>query len=165
MEVLKPGVNWEDMHLLAERVIIEHLLAIGIINKAPMEELVEKRVGAVFFPHGLGHFLGLRVHDIGGYTKGDKQVRSTKAGLKSLRTRRDMEEGMIITVEPGCYFIDFIIEEALKDDRAPYLNKAKIDEYRSVGGVRLEDDVLITKDGVECLSNLPRKWEDVEKIL
>jgi Xaa-Pro dipeptidase len=62
----------------------------------------------------LGHFLGLKTHDIGGYTHGPKKERSTLAGLKSLRTRRDMEENMVITVEPGCYFIDFIIKNALE---------------------------------------------------
>ena len=73
-----------------------------------MEELQEKRVGAVFFPHGLGHLIGLRVHDIGGYITGPP--RSDKVGLRNLRTRRDMEEGVVMTVEPGCYFIDFIIK-------------------------------------------------------
>ena len=77
------------MHLLAERVILEHLMNIGIVNKSPMEELVEHRIGAIFFPHGLGHFFGLKVHDIGGYTDGP--ARSEKEGLSKLRTRRVLE--------------------------------------------------------------------------
>lgn len=89
LETMRPGLNWADMHLLAERVILEHLIEIGIVNKFPMEELQEQRIGAVFFPHGLGHFLGLRVHDVGGYTAGPP--RSDKAGIRSLRTRRDLE--------------------------------------------------------------------------
>ena len=73
---------------------------------------------------------------------------------------------MVITVEPGCYFIDFIIENALKNpEQSPYLCKEKIDEYREVGGVRLEDNVVVKKDGVEMLSSLPRKIEELEKII
>lgn len=79
-------------------------------------------MGAIFFPHGLGHLLGLRVHDVGGYTEGEE--RSKEAGLKSLRTRRVLQEGMVITVEPGCYFIDFIIKNALNNpDLKKYLNE------------------------------------------
>ena len=123
---IKPGVKWDEMHLLAERVILEHLMNIGIVNKSPMEELVEHRIGAIFFPHGLGHFFGLKVHDIGGYTDGP--TRSEKEGLSKLRTRRVLEEGMCITVEPGCYFIDFKIEKSLNDPvKSKYLNKEKID--------------------------------------
>jgi Xaa-Pro dipeptidase len=67
---VKPGVMWGDMHLLAERVLLKHLVQLGIVNEFPLEELVEKRIGAVFFPHGLGHLFGLKVHDVGGYTEG-----------------------------------------------------------------------------------------------
>ena len=101
-----------------------------------MEELVEHRIGAIFFPHGLGHLFGLKTHDIGGYTAGP--ARSEKEGLSKLRTRRVLEEGICITVQPGCYFIDFKIEKSLNDPvKSKYLNKEKIEEYKSVGGVRL----------------------------
>lgn len=133
---IKPGVKWDDMHLLAEKVILEHLIKIGIVNEFPMEELQEKRVGAIFFPHGLGHFFGLKTHDVGGYIQGPP--RSDKEGLSKLRTRRVLEEGVCITVEPGCYFIDFKLEKSLNDPvLSKYLNRAKVEEYRMVGGVRL----------------------------
>ena len=129
-----------------------------------MEELVEKRIGAIFFPHGLGHFFGLRTHDIGGYTAGPP--RSEKEGLSKLRTRRTLEQGMCITVEPGIYFIDFKIKNSLNNPEiAKYLNADKIEKYRSVGGVRLEDDIVITKDGYENLTPMPREIEDVEEML
>lgn len=86
---IKPGVKWDEMHLLAERVILEHLIKIGIVKDYPMEELVEQRVGAIFFPHGLGHLFGLKTHDVGGYTEGP--ARSDKAGLSKLRTRRVLQ--------------------------------------------------------------------------
>jgi len=82
----KPGVRWADMHLLAERVILTELKAAGVLV-GEVEEMVEKRMGAVFMPHGLGHFMGLDVHDVGGYL-GDAEPRSTLPGLKSLRTTR-----------------------------------------------------------------------------
>lgn len=152
------------MHLLAERIILQHLVKMGIVLDRPIEELVEKRIGAIFFPHGLGHLFGLKVHDLGGYTEGP--LRSPLAGLSKLRTRRTLEEGICITVEPGLYFIDFMIKRALENpETAPYLNPAKIDEYKEVGGVRLEDDIVITKDGYELLSSLPRPIEEVEKLL
>jgi Xaa-Pro dipeptidase len=110
---VRPGVNWEDMHLLAERIILQHLIKMGVVNDRPMQELVDKRIGAIFFPHGLGHLFGLKVHDIGGYTEGP--LRSELAGLSKLRTRRTLEEGICITVEPGLYFIDFMIKRALEN--------------------------------------------------
>lgn len=140
-KALKPGVNWGDMHLLAERTMMGHLIKIGLVKEAPLDELEKKRVGAVFQPHGLGHFIGTRVHDVGGYGRGCPE-RSKLAGLSKLRTRRDIQKGNYITIEPGCYFNDYILSQAFNNPEvAPYLNKDKIDEYRIVGGVRIEDDV------------------------
>lgn len=127
-EAVKPGVQWSDMHLLAEEVILKHLIQMGVVKDSPIQDLIAKRVGAVFFPHGLGHLFGLKVHDVGGYTEG--LPRSGEAGLSKLRTRRILEEGICITVEPGLYFIDFMIKKALENaDIAPYLNPEKIEEY------------------------------------
>ncbi|CAD5228315.1 unnamed protein product [Bursaphelenchus xylophilus] len=105
-ENAKPGVRWNDMHILAEKVVLEHLVKAGILN-GDVNEMVEKRVGAVFQPHGLGHLLGLDVHDCGGYL-GDALPRSHLPGLKSLRLTRTLKERMVLTIEPGCYFIDTV---------------------------------------------------------
>jgi Xaa-Pro dipeptidase len=95
------------MHLLAEAVLIRHLIGMGALHGDP-QAIQDKRLGAIFFPHGLGHLFGLLVHDVGGYNKG-QPARSDKFGLKSLRMRRQLKAGMTITVEPGLYFIPFLI--------------------------------------------------------
>lgn len=123
------------MHHLAEARILEHLIKIGLVVDAPIDELVQKRVGAVFMPHGLGHLignistiyfglisknklisiLGLRVHDVGGYAPGHPEKHKELAGLKSLRTRRTLKDGMCISVEPGCYFNKVILHNAFNN--------------------------------------------------
>ncbi|KAK6028563.1 aminopeptidase P domain protein, partial [Ostertagia ostertagi] len=100
----KPGVRWTDMHILSEKVILTHLKKAGLLT-GDIDEMVNARLGAVFMPHGLGHLIGLDVHDCGGYL-GDALPRSDLPGLKSLRTTRTLKEIMVITIEPGCYFID-----------------------------------------------------------
>ncbi|CAD5221243.1 unnamed protein product [Bursaphelenchus okinawaensis] len=160
----KPGVCWTDMHLLAERIILEHLKNAKILTKS-IDEMVEKRIGAVFFPCGLGHFLGLDVHDVGGYL-GDATERSTLAGLKNIRTTRTLQERMVITIEPGVYFIDTLLDEALANpETAKYFNKEVLQEYRGFGGVRIEDDVVIWVNGNECINDVPRTVEEIEEFM
>jgi Xaa-Pro dipeptidase len=159
---VRPGVKWDDMHLLAEKIMVTHLIRLGLIKETPWEELEDKRVGAVFFPHGLGHLLGLRVHDVGGYLPGHPE-RIKKAGLKSLRTRRVLKAGMYITVEPGCYFTDYTLNMAKNNPEiSGYINWDKVEEYKEVGGVRIEDDILITEDGHEDFTKVPRTVEEIE---
>jgi Xaa-Pro dipeptidase len=159
---MSPGVEWTDMHLLAERVIIEGLVELEVL-KGSADELQQKRMGAIFFPHGLGHFLGHDTHDVGGYICG--HARSSEPGLKSLRTRRVLEEGMVITVEPGCYFIDFAIDRALNDSETKGFFGARLEEFRGFGGVRIEDDVLVTANGAEILTDVPRTVEEIEAVM
>ncbi|KAI6176372.1 Peptidase M24B and Peptidase M24 domain containing protein [Aphelenchoides bicaudatus] len=138
-----PGVRWTEMHLLAERVILTHLRDAKIVT-GDVEEMLKARVGAIFMPHGLGHFMGLDVHDCGGYL-GDALERSTLPGLKSLRTTRTLQERMVITIEPGCYFVDTLLDKALVDPKlSKYLNDDVLKTYRGFGGVRIEDDVKRT---------------------
>lgn len=161
-KAVKPGVKWDDMHLLAERIIVRHLIKLGLIKDTPIEELEQKRVGAVFFPHGLGHFLGLRVHDVGGYLPGHPE-RHTTAGLRSLRTRRVLQAGMCITVEPGCYFTNYTLNKAKNDSEIKdYINWDEVEKYRGFGGVRIEDDIVITEDGCEDFTKVPRTVEQIE---
>uniref|UniRef100_A0AC35TKM6 AMP_N domain-containing protein n=1 Tax=Rhabditophanes sp. KR3021 TaxID=114890 RepID=A0AC35TKM6_9BILA len=163
-EAAKPGLFWYDMHMLAEKIILEELKKIGLIVGC-VEEAVKARVGAVFMPHGLGHMLGLSVHDPAGHL-GDAVPRSTLPGLKSCRVSRSLKERMVITIEPGCYFIDFLIDEALEDPvLSKFLNREAIAPFRGFGGIRIEDDVVIWAKGNENMSILPRTVEEIEAYM
>jgi Xaa-Pro dipeptidase len=115
-------------------------------------------------PHGLGHLMGLDVHDVGGYPEG--VTRSEEPGLRSLRCGRRLEAGMVITVEPGVYFIDAVLEPALADPRyAPFLVPEAIARFRGKGGVRIEDDVLVTAAGATNLTSVPRTVDEIERVM
>lgn len=163
LDASKPGVSWLDMHLLADRVILEELRAGGLLV-GHIDEMMEHRVSAVFFPHGLGHFLGIDTHDVGGYPHNLQRV--AKPGLKSLRTTRTLAKGMVLTIEPGVYFIDYLLDQALADPvLSKYLVKSEIDKYRGIGGVRIEDDVYINETGAELLNDVPRTVDEIEAFM
>ena len=185
---MEPGVSWVECHIAAELEIVKGLHAIGILQLSPatagetsvdvLEKLVrECRLGAVFMPHGLGHLIGIDTHDVGGYLEGTP-LRSPEPGLRSLRTARILKESMVLTVEPGCYFIDHLLDEAMEEGSplAPFLNKELINaEYRGYGGVRLEDVVTVTAKvpcgtdrGYSCVRNFtlcPRTVKEVEMVM
>ncbi|KAK3086899.1 hypothetical protein FSP39_025174 [Pinctada imbricata] len=163
MKAVKPGVCWTDMHLLADRVHLEELKKLGLVH-GDVDEMMKVRLGAVFMPHGLGHFMGVDTHDVGGYPEGTE--RSKEAGLKSLRTARTLEARMVLTIEPGVYFIDVLLDAALKNpEQACFLNRELIDQYRGFGGVRIEDDIAVTEDGMELLTCVPRTVEEIETLM
>lgn len=129
---LKEGVLWDDVHLLAHKIAIDGLLELGIL-KGDKDEILANRTSVAFFPHGLGHYLGMDTHDTGGnpnYADTDKMFRY-------LRVRGKLPAGSVITVEPGIYFCSFIIEPYLKDTtHSKYINQDVLDKYWDVGGVR-----------------------------
>ena len=128
-------------------------------------------MGFIFQPHGLGHLIGLDVHDAGGYLHGYTPERDQRPGLKNLRTARVMKAGMCMTIEPGCYFIDFLLNGELDKKSLnidlKYLNMDLIKEFqKEVGGVRIEDVVAITETGCELLSfGIPRTTEEIESCM
>lgn len=163
-KLMAPGVSWVDCHLAADREIVIALLGIGVLQNGTVDELCAARMGAVFMPHGLGHLIGCDTHDVGGYIEGTPE-REKAPGTGKLRTARVMEEGMVMTSEPGCYFINALIDNALQNpDQAKFINKEVVDRFRGFGGVRLEDVVLVTSDGVENLTTAPRTIEEVESV-
>lgn len=106
MNTAKPGTSWADMHKLANITLLEELKKGGLL-KGDVNEMFEAGLAAIFQPHGLGHFLGLDVHDVGGYIEGHPQ-RPELRGLNRLRTARLLEKNMVLTIEPGCYFINTV---------------------------------------------------------
>lgn len=160
---MKPGINWRDMHTLAYKIGLTKLTEAGLL-KGDVEDMMKVNLGATFMPHGLGHFMGCDTHDVGGYLKGYPAKLTDMGGYKSLRTSRNLEPGMLITCEPGLYFIRCLLDEAYSNpEKAKFMNKDVIEElYFPIGGCRIEDDILITETGIEDLSNVPRTVEDVE---
>ncbi|KAM7233591.1 hypothetical protein CapIbe_015727 [Capra ibex] len=163
MSAMKPGVWWPDMHRLADRIHLEELTRIGLLTGS-VDAMVQVHLGAVFMPHGLGHFLGLDVHDVGGYPEGVDRI--DEPGLRRLRTARHLEPRMVLTVEPGIYFIDHLLDEALADPaRACFFNREVLQRFRGFGGVRIEEDVVVTDTGMELLTCVPRTVEEVEACM
>ncbi|NEP42449.1 MAG: M24 family metallopeptidase, partial [Okeania sp. SIO2H7] len=153
---VKPGVEYKDIHLLGCKVIAEGLVDLGILKGKP-EDLVETDAHALFFPHGIGHLLGLDVHDmedlgdLAGYEEG--RSRSSRFGLGFLRLNRPLQRGMLITIEPGFYQVPAILNNP--DFRSKYdgvVNWDKLEKFADVRGIRIEDDVLVTENGAEILT-------------
>uniref|UniRef100_W5M1I3 Xaa-Pro dipeptidase n=1 Tax=Lepisosteus oculatus TaxID=7918 RepID=W5M1I3_LEPOC len=163
MAAIKPGVAWPDMHRLADRVHLEELLRIGIL-RGSVDDMVKAHLGAVFMPHGLGHLLGIDVHDVGGYPEGVERI--DEPGLRSLRTGRVLQERMVLTVEPGIYFIDHLLDQALASPaQSCFINRDVLSRFRGFGGVRIEDDIAVTAEGMELLTCVPRTVEEVEAYM
>lgn len=169
VEGVAPGVHFRDLHLKVSTALTEGLVELGILKGDP-SELVAQGVHALFFPHGLGHLVGLDVHDMedlgdrAGYQEGE--TRSEQFGLSYLRLSRELEEGMAVTIEPGFYRVPALIDGPLGAQFAQYLDREVLAKYDDVRGIRLEDMVLVTADGGELLSaDLPVSSQAVEAML
>lgn len=161
---MRPSVSWSDMHMLANRVILQGLKEGGLLMGS-IDEMMDEDLGAVFMPHGLGHFLGLDTHDVGGYLAGHPG-RIQRPGLNKLRTARLLEVGMVITVEPGCYFNPALLLPAFKDPKkSKYMVVDRIKSFIGMGGVRIEDNCVITEFGIENLTVVPRSVADIELVM
>ena len=166
---LKPGVAFKDIHLLAAQTIANGMKDLGLM-KGDIHEAVNAGAHALFFQCGLGHMMGLDVHDMEnlgevwvGY---NGEPKSTLFGLKSLRLARKLEPGFVLTIEPGIYFIPELIDMWKAEKRfAEFINYDKVEEYRNFGGLRNEEDYLITPDGARRLGkHVPVTIEDVESM-
>lgn len=163
IEMVKPGIKMEDLHMSAAEIILEGLKRMGLV-KGSIEELLENDIFALFFPHGLGHFLGLDTHDVGGYPKGVDRI--DRPGIRFLRARRELQTGMVITIEPGLYFIPALLKKAMEDEeKSKFLNADKLESYFEFGGVRIEDNIIVTEDGHENMTDIPKEIKEIEKII
>ncbi len=167
---IKPKIPFKTVHLKSVEVIAEGLKAVGLM-KGNMKNAVEAGAHALFMPHGLGHLLGLDVHDMENYGENnfgydDKLKRSTQFGLKYLRYARPLVQGVVMTVEPGIYFIPQLIDKWESEKKfTEFINYNKVNAYRDFGGIRIEDDMLVTKNGSRVLGRpIPKAVEDVEEI-
>jgi len=164
---MRPGTSWVAMHRIATKTQIEHLIAGGIL-KGNLDEVTASGVGNNFFPCGLGHFIGCDTHDVGGYLENNPEriVDEGPHGIKKLRTARDLEEGMVLTVEPGIYFVDHLLDLALADPKKEkFIVKERLAQFRGFGGVRFEDVVAVTKTGVANYTLCPRTPEEIESVM
>ena len=146
----RTGAEWREVHLAVARDLAEGLVALGILRGAP-DSLVEQDAHALFFPHGLGHLVGLGVRDASGYLPGRK--RSPRFGLAFLRCDFPLQPGYVITVEPGLYFIPALLKDPERRSRyRDAVNWTKVDTLLGFGGIRIEDDVLVTSGDPEVLT-------------
>ena len=167
---LKTGVEYLDIHLLAAKTIAEGLVNLGILKGQP-EQLVEMDAHALFFPHGVGHLLGLDVHDmedlgdLAGYEIG--RERSSRFGLSFLRLNRPLASGMLVTIEPGFYQVPAILNNTETRQKYQHIvNWEKLKHFYDVRGIRIEDDVLVTTKGAEVLTKeLPSNTDAIEDLL
>ena len=167
----KPGVKWLDVHMGVATIMTERLKDLGLM-KGNTEDAVQAGAHAMFFPHGLGHMMGMDVHDMEGlgqqYVGFDDEVRpSTQFGTNCLRCGRRLQEGWVMTDEPGIYFIPALIDDwRAKGINKEFINFDVVEGYKDFGGIRIEDDILITADGCRVLGqHIPYHLDEVEKFL
>ena len=167
----KPGIMYKDMHMLSAKVVAQGLKDIGIM-KGDVDEAVANGAHALFYPHGLGHMMGMDVHDMEGlgenYVGYDETVqRSNQFGLAFLRMARKLEPGFVITVEPGIYFIPALIDIWKRENKlTDFINYQKLEEYRNFGGIRIEDDILITDKACRVLGKpIPKTVKEIEDLM
>jgi Xaa-Pro aminopeptidase len=171
INVIKPGLFYKDIHTIASETIAGGLRDLGIL-KGNVEEIVQAGAHALFFPHGIGHLLGLDVHDLENlgehYTGYDETIqRSSQFGLSALRFGKKLIPGHILTVEPGIYFIPQLISKWESEKKFfEYINYDKAKDYLDFGGIRIEDNVLVTEDGYRVLGKpIPKSFDDIETVM
>ncbi len=149
---VRAGVQWADVHMAAHRAVAAVLRDAEVID-CNADEALASGLSGVFMPHGVGHLLGLQVHDVGGWQQsaaGGEIARP--AGHPYLRLTRRLEAGFVVTMEPGLYFIESLLAQARGDSRGAHINWQRVENLRKYGGIRIEDDLAVTASGCENLT-------------
>lgn len=169
--LIRPGITYKEVHLEVAKVLVQGMIKRNLM-KGDVQKAVECGAHAMFMPHGLGHMLGLDVHDMEGLGEnyvgyGDELQRSTQFGLKSLRLGRTLQTGFIFTVEPGIYFIPELIKRWKNENKfSEFLNYEEIEKYSNFGGMRYEGNFVITETGARRLGEkMPKTPEEVEEAM
>jgi Xaa-Pro dipeptidase len=163
MEMIRAGVLWEDIHMKAHTVGATGLRDLGILHQTlTTEQILDSHVMTRFFPHGLGHYLGMDTHDCGG----NANYEDPNPYFTYLRKRGPLPAGAVITNEPGIYFRRFPLEQELRDGKWDgVVDQDVLARYWRVGGVRIEDDVVVKEDGYENLTTVKSDWQSVEEMV
>ena len=171
IEATAPGVSNRDLHMLAARVIATGLKNLGLM-KGNVDDAVTEGAHAMFFPHGLGHMMGLDVHDMEGLGENfvgyDEEIkRSKQFGTAFLRLGRKHQPGFVFTIEPGIYFIPALIDQWKREGKfTEFINYDKVESFKDFGGIRIEDDVLVTETGFRVLGKpIPKTVAEIEAIM
>ena len=168
-ELIKPEITYKEVHLEVCKVLAEGMKKRGLM-KGDINEAVKAGAHTIFFPHGLGHMLGLDVHDMEAlgenYVGYDEFARDMQFGLKSLRLARKLKPGYVFTVEPGIYFIPELVKRWKEAGKfTEFLNYEEIEKYLDFGGMRYEGDFLITETGARRLGEkMPKYFDEIEEL-
>lgn len=148
VEACAPGVRYPDVHLQAHRGVAELLVRFRIVKDLDADGAYERRITSTFLPHGVGHYLGLQVHDVAGFAADRAGTTIPKPeGHPYLRLTREIETGNVFTIEPGLYFIASLLGDLQKSPEAKYVDWSRVDAFRKYGGVRIEDNIVVTENG------------------
>ena len=171
IEAIKPEIKYRDIHFLSAKTIVKGLKAIGLM-KGDTDDAVKAGAHTLFMPHGLGHMMGMDVHDMEdlgeNYVGYDDEVkRSDQFGLAFLRMGKRHKPGYVFTIEPGCYFIPALINQWRSEKKhEAFISYEKVETYKDFGGIRIEDDVLVTDNGHRVLGTpIPKTVEEIEDTM
>lgn len=170
-KVTRPGITYKEVHTAASRVLAQGYKNLGIL-KGDVDDIVANGAHSLLMPHGLGHMMGLDVHDMENYGQVnvgyDDEIRpSEQFGLSSLRCGRRLQPGFVITDEPGCYFIPALIDKWHQEGTCKeFINFNELEKWKDFGGIRIEDDVLVTKEGCRVLGKpIPKTVKEIEETM